>query len=399
MDPDSRRCGCRRQAGPDLGAVLRQFLPGFLAAHPRLPQRKRRLLQRMALCRSGALGHTLAECPACAHREVIPLGCGDRHCPCCQASQARAWLRRQRQALLPVPYYHVVFTLPQQLHPLFLRNQAALYKLLFDCAAATLLDLARTRLQGTPGMTAILHTWGQRLNYHPHLHCIITAGALSDDGQSWHRPRQRRYLFPEAAVGALFRGKFLAGLKQLAATLCWPKEERFEDLKILYHKKWRVYLKRPGGGPEQTLRYLANYTHRVALANSRLRQIDPKKGTVSFTYRDYAAGSVIKQEELTGQEFLARFSRHLLPPRFSKIRHYGLLANNRKAKAVAQVRLLLHSKATLKLLLELQRPADPEEEAILCARCHRAQMQIIALCTPRGTRDLRRRRPVFADSS
>ena len=399
MESDAPRCGHHRPAGLDLGAVLRQFLPRFLAAHPHLPPRKARLLQRMALCRSGALGHIITECPACAHRQALPLGCGDRHCPSCQASHARAWLRRQRQALLPVPYYHVVFTLPHQLHPLLLRNQAVLYKLLFACAAATLLELARTRWQGTPGMTAILHTWGQRLNYHPHLHCLLTAGALSQDGQSWRRPRQRRYLFAEAAAGALFRGKFLAGLKRLAPTLRWPTEERLEDLRALYHLKWRVYLKRPGGGPEQTLRYLANYTHRVAIANSRLQAMDPKKGTVTFSYRDYAAGSVIKTEQLTGQEFLARFSRHLLPPQFAKIRHYGLLANNAKAKAVAQVRLLLHSQATVKLLLELQRPDPPAKDAIVCARCQRGYLQTIALCTPQGTRDLRRRRPLFADSS
>jgi hypothetical protein len=225
-----KACLAGPQAGPDpvkgcgptghsFGAVLRRFLPGFLVAHPRLPARKKRLLQRMALCRSGALGHTLYQCSCCGRRETIPLGCGDRHCPSCQASHSRQWLANQLRWLLPVPYYHVVFTLPQELHLLLLSNQPLLYRQLFDAATATLTECARTRLHGTPGITAVLHSWGQKLNYHPHLHCIITAGALSDDGCTWTRPKQQRYLFPEAALGVLFRGKFMAGLRALGPRL------------------------------------------------------------------------------------------------------------------------------------------------------------------------------------
>jgi hypothetical protein len=392
VNPNFEGRAGRRQDPPGdctIGAVLRHFLPGFLAARPRWPKRQRRILQRMALCRTGALGHTIAECSSCGQRAEIPLGCGDRHCPSCQASHARAWLDRQMQFLLPVPYYHVVFPLPHELHRLLRRNQAALYKLLFDSAAATLLEFARTRLHGTPGLTAILHTWGQRLNYHPHLHCLLTAGALSDDGQSWRRPKQRRYLFPEAAVSALFRGKFLAGLKKLGPSLRWPAGESMASLQPLYQKSWRVYLKRPFGGPEQTLRYLAHYTHRVAIANSRLRRIDQDQGTVCFAYRDYADGSQVKTLELTGEEFIRRFSLHLLPPRFSKIRHYGLLANNRKAQAVAQVRLLLHSLATVELLLRLQQPPKPPVPEPVCPLCHGGHWRIVAVCTPRGTHYLR----------
>ena len=153
MEAACHRRPASSHAGPDLGAVLRQFLPGFLAAHPRLPTRKRRLLQRMALCRSGALGATILQCSGCGHSESIPLGCGDRHCPSCQAAHSRQWLDNQLRWLLPVPYYHVVFTLPQELHPFLLRNQAALYRLLFDCAASTLMEFARSRLGGTPGIS------------------------------------------------------------------------------------------------------------------------------------------------------------------------------------------------------------------------------------------------------
>lgn len=389
-----QRLAASSQAGQDIGAVLRQFLPGFLAAHPHLAARKKRILRRMALCRSGALGHTIYQCSCCATRETIPLGCGDRHCPSCQASHSRRWLESQIQCLLPVPYYHVVFTLPHELHPLLLYNQERLYKLLFDAAAESLLDFARSRLHGTPGITAILHTWGQKLNYHPHLHCIITAGALSDDGLQWTRPKQQRYLFPVAALAALFRGKFMAGLRALAPQLRFPDGCTLESLEPLYKKSWRIYLKRPFGGPEQILRYLANYTHRVAIANSRIRSIDQATGTVQFTYRDYADGASVKALELPGVEFIRRLSLHLLPRGFSKIRHYGLLANNRKSQAIAKARLALHSMAMVKLLLQLTRPAEPVLPA--CSHCQRGQMRLIAICTARGTF---RVRPPVKDSS
>jgi hypothetical protein len=358
---------------------VRQFLPGLLAAQPRLPERKKRLLQRMALCRSGAFGSTLYQCSCCGYAQSIPLGCGDRHCPSCQASRSRQWLDRQCRSLLPVPYFHVVFTLPQQLRPLLLRNQAALYKLLFDCATDSLLAFARRRLGGTPGITAILHTWGQQLNYHPHLHCIITAGALSDDGQRWSRPKQKRYLFPEAALSILFRGKFMAGLRRLEGLLRWPEAQSFVRLRTLYDQQWRVYLKRPFGGPQQALAYLANYTHRVAISNSRLQHLDPHTGTVRFAYRDYADGHRIKSRELPGTEFLARFCRHLLPPRFTRIRHYGILANNRKHRDIPQARLLLLSRRTLAVLLALQTTLIATSKSPICPQCRSGEMQLVSV--------------------
>lgn len=372
---------CRRLAasgaGLDFRAIVRQFLPGLLAAHPRLPERKKRLLERMALCRSGAFGSTLYQCSCCGCSQTIPLGCGDRHCPSCQASRSREWLDRQCRSLLPVPYFHVVFTLPQPLHALLLRNQVVLYKLLFDCAAASLLAFARQRLGGNPGITAILHTWGQQLNYHPHLHCIITAGALSDDGQRWSRPKQQRYLFPEAALSLLFQGKFMAGLRQLQAELRWPEGVSFAQLRTLYDQHWQVYLKRPFGGPQQALAYLANYTHRVAISSSRLQDLDPQAGTVRFAYRDYADGQRIKSRELSGTEFLARFCRHLLPRHFTRIRHYGILANNRKGSEIPQARLLLLSGRTLSVLLALQAGLSATPHPWLCPHCPAGQMQVV----------------------
>jgi hypothetical protein len=384
---------CRRftasAAGLDLGAIVRQFLPGLLAAHPHLPERKKRLLERMALCRSGAFGSTLYQCSCCGYWQSIPLGCGDRHCPSCQASRSREWLQRQCRSLLPVPYFHVVFTLPQPLHSLLLRNQAVLYKLLFDSAAASLLAFSRQRLGGRPGITAILHTWGQQLNYHPHLHCIITAGTLSDDGQNWSRPKQKGYLFPEAALSTLFQGKFMAGLRRMERQLRWPAGLSFAALRSLYDRRWHVYLKRPFGGPQQALSYLANYTHRVAISNSRLQQIDPEAGTVRFAYRDYADGQRIKSRELPGVEFLERFCRHLLPRQFTRIRHYGILANNRKHLDVPQARLLLLSRRTLTILLALQASLGSSQQ--IRPRCRTGQMHILRVIKP--TRSHRCRPP------
>jgi hypothetical protein len=398
MEAACHRPSASSHAGPDFGAVLRQFLPGFLAAHPRLPTRKKRLLQRMALCRSGILGSTIVQCSGCGHQESIPLGCGDRHCPSCQASHSRQWLDQQLRWLLPVPYYHVVFTLPHELHPLLRRNQACLYRLLFDSAAATLLEFARHRLGGAPGITAILHTWGQQLAYHPHLHCIITAGALSDDAQTWTAPKQRRYLFPEAAVAALFRGKFLAGLRALEPSLRLPEPAARPSLDALYKKHWHVYLKRPFGGPQQALAYLAHYTHRVAISNSRIQSLDAHH--VRFSYRDYADARKVKSQALSGPAFIARFCGHILPARFTKIRHYGILANNRKSAVIPQIRLLLHSKKTVALLLHLQKQqslAAAPKPLRQCPCCRQAKMRPVCVFTPCGAR-LCRWRP-FHDTS
>jgi hypothetical protein len=360
--------------------------------------RIKRLLQRMALCRSGTLGSTVLQCSGCGHTQSIPLGCGDRHCPSCQAAHSRQWLDNQLRWLLPVSYYHVVFTLPHELHPLLLLNRAALYRLLFDGAASTLLEFARRRLGGTPGITAILHPWGQQLSYHPHLHCIITAGALSDDAQTWTAPKQRGYLFPEAAVAALFRGKFLAGVRALWPSLRLPEAATRPCFDALYKKHWHVYLKRPFGGPRQALAYLANYTHRVAISNARIQSVDAH--AVRFTYRDYAEARAIKSRELPGRAFLERFCLHILPPRFTKIRHFGILANNRKSAAIPQVRLLLHSKRTVQLLLQLrqqQQLADAAKPPRPCPSCHDGQLLPFCVITPRGVRLCRWRH--FDDSS
>ena len=252
-----------------LGAILRTFLPALLHLL-KLGNHKLRVLRHLAACGTPALGANLFACPQCPHRHWAPRSCGDRHCPRCLAAKSRQWLEKQTRSLLPVTYYHCVFTLPAELNSLVLANQGRLYSLLFDCAAQSLLEFGRTRLHGDLGITAVLHSWGQKLDFHPHLHCIVTGGALSPDGKRWRSPKQRKFLFPVQALGVLFRGKFLAGLRQMLAAgelhLPDPGLKTPATLadwfSLLYNKPWVVYAKRPFGGAQQVLSYLANYTPR-----------------------------------------------------------------------------------------------------------------------------------------
>jgi hypothetical protein len=339
-----------------LGEVLRAFLPS-VAGLLRLGARPLRVLGLLAACGTSALGAHIYQCWACHKWHWAPRSCGDRHCPRCLAAKSRQWLQRQLASLLPVTYYHCVFTLPQPLHMLVLLNPARLYPLLFECASQALLEFGRNRLDGDLGITALLHTWGQQLNLHPHLHCIVTGGALRSDGQRWRCPKQRKFLFPLRPLALLFRGKFLAGLKQM---LDRPNLLRLPDSSFtagplrrawfsnLYAQRWHVYAKRPFGGPEQALAYLANYTHRVALSNRRLVALDPAGQTVTFTYRDYRQASKVQPLTLSAVEFIRRFSWHILPLGLVRIRHYGILANHRRQRDVARARAILQRSSSRK---------------------------------------------------
>jgi len=326
-----------------LGAILRAHLDAHLATH-RVPAHEARILRLLAQCGTGELGFAEYACPDCARVEIVPRGCGNRHCPRCQGRLARAWLERQQADLLDTTYFHAVFTLPHALLPLCVARPVELYRLLFDTAAQTLLRLGRERLGGTVGLSMVLHTWGQQLNLHPHVHAIVTGGALDATGR-WHPGQRRGYLFPVGVMSAIFRGKFLEGLTALkedgavpAPPGGWPKL-----WKTLRQSKWVVYCKRPFAGPEQVLAYLANYTHRVAISERRIEAFDAATRTVSFRWRDYrlTGGDAVKLTTLPVDEFLRRFRRHLLPRGFTKVRHYGLLANNARRKLIPAARAAL----------------------------------------------------------
>jgi hypothetical protein len=333
-----------------VGAVLRASLSAA-HAHLRLGARPLRVLRQLAACGTYQLGAHVVRCEHCQQVHYPPRSCGDRHCPRCLAGKSRRWLQAQLDALLPVRYYHCVFTLPPALHALVQLNPARLYPLLFAAAAQALLELGRNTLGGDLGLTIVLHTWGQTLNFHPHLHCIVTSGALSRDGARWRGCKQRKFLFPVRALAALFRGKFLAGLKPLLADeqnplrlpddLAGDVRARARWRSALHQQRWHLYLKPPFGGPEQVLAYLANYTHRVALSNRRLVRFDRERQTVTFTYRDYRDGAQVKPMTLSAVEFIRRFSWHILPAGLVRIRHYGLLGNNRRHRDIPKARALL----------------------------------------------------------
>jgi hypothetical protein len=356
------------QAKPiTVGEVVCAALPDFAQTH-RLPAHHWKVLRAIAACHTAALGGHQYRCAHCGEEHFVPHSCGNRHCPSCQGLNGARWLEQQTDQLLPIPYFHAVFTLPHELNPLIQHNQAAIYSLLFTSASATLLQLGRNNLRANLGITAVLHTWGQNLSDHYHLHCVVTGGGLSLNGQSWVSLRPN-WLFPVRALSTVFRAKFRDGLQELfdQGQLCFPSAEPglaqpaafARWLAHLCRHKWVVYTKRPFAAPQAVLAYLCRYTHRVAITNSRLETLDLQNGTVTFRCKDYAHGSKLRSMTLSLEEFLRRFCLHILPPRFVKIRHYGLLSNRDRPARIAQARALL-----------AQAPAQCEEpkEAVLAIK-------------------------------
>lgn len=333
----------------EVADIMRAHGDDYRARHSVSPEQAT-VLRRLIACRTAALGGHVDACEACGTVQVSYNSCRDRHCPKCQTTRQIEWVESRQERLLPVPYFHVVFTLPEQLQPLGLKNRRVLYDLLFRAASETLLELAADprRLGAQIGFTAVLHTWGQNLLFHPHLHCVVTGGGLSQDGQQWVAGRED-YFLPVQVLRHLFRGKFLARLKaayqagqlMLAGSvdsLRDPAEFR-QLLGTLYRQPWVVYAKPPFGGAEQVYRYLGRYTHRVAISNSRLVALTADR--VTFRYKDYADGARQKQMTLDADEFLRRFLLHVLPKGFVRIRHYGLLAGRNVDTKLAECRRLL----------------------------------------------------------
>ena len=299
-----------------------------------------KVLLAIARCRTAALGGHLDECTRCGHRAISYNSCRNRHCPKCQAGARERWLEKRRRELLPTPYVHVVFTLPRHLAPLVLQNQKFIYDLLFRTSAETLLEVARDpqHLGAGIGFFSVLHTWSQKLELHPHVHCVVPAGGLSADHTRWIKPRYDFFL-PVGVLGSVFRGKFYAALKRAfqdgrlnfhgsLKLLAQPKIFA-AWLRPMFRKGWVVYAKRPFGGPEHVLRYLGRYTHRVAISNHRL--VSFAAGEVTFRWRDSAHNNEQKLLSLSLDEFLRRFLLHVLPKGFVRIRHFGFLANRRRA--------------------------------------------------------------------
>ena len=341
----------------EVADILRRHGEAFRRAHAgRLSLGQLKVMSAIEACRTAVMGGHVARCDDCAHLAVAYNSCRNRHCPKCQGAAAQAWLADREADLLPVAYYHVVFTLPAAIGAIAFQNKAVVYDILFKTAAETLLTIAADpkRLGARIGLTSVLHTWGSALTPHPHVHCIVPGGGLSPDGERWIACRKGFFL-PVRVLSRLFRRLFLEKLGQahVAGRLAFfndlaplAEPDAFEaHLAPLRRAEWVVYAKRPFGGPEAVLAYLARYTHRVAIANSRLINLDEKG--VTFRWKDYRARDTatgkewIKTMTLPAEEFLRRFLLHVLPRGFHRIRHYGLLASGRRAANIARIRNLI----------------------------------------------------------
>jgi hypothetical protein len=334
----------------EVADIFRRHGPAYAHAHDgHLGRVERRVMSAIALCRTAALGGHIEACDDCRHSRVAYNSCRNRHCPKCQTAAREQWLADRQADLLPVPYFHVVFTVPQQVAEIAFHNKAVVYAILFDAVAATLKTLGADprHLGGEIGFLAILHTWGQALTHHPHIHCLIPGGALVG-GNRWLACRPRFFL-PIRVLSRLFRRLFLerlqaahrAGRLRFSGALA-----RLDDpdafaasIRALRRKDWIVYSKPPFGSPEHVLAYLGRYTHRVAIANSRLVSADDTG--VSFRWRDYRRGNASRVMSLAPDEFIRRFLIHTLPDGFHRIRHYGFLANGCRRARVATIRQLL----------------------------------------------------------
>jgi predicted Zn-ribbon and HTH transcriptional regulator len=309
-----------------------------------------KVLDAIARCRTAALGGHRDQCSDCGYQAISYNSCRNRHCPKCQTSARDQWLRRRQQELLPVGYYHLVFSVPHTLVPLMWQNQRILFALLFEAAASTLLEVAADprHLGAQLGVLAILHTWGQTLQPHPHIHCVVPGGGLSLDHTSWIGSPSGFFL-PVRVLSRVFRGKFLAGLRAAFSHHqlrffgdCLPlaEEKNFARfLRGLFRQEWVVYSRPPFGGPQHVLHDLARYTHRVAISNQRLLSVADHR--VSFRWKDYAHGSKNRTMTLSAEEFLRRFLQHVLPKGFPRIRSFGFLANRRRQQLLPLCRWLL----------------------------------------------------------
>jgi len=283
-----------------------------------------RTLGALQRCRTAALGGHVDKCDHCGHIRISYNSCRNRHCPKCQNTQREAWIEKRKQDLLPVAYFHVVFTVPDKLNGLFLHEPVLMYNMLFQCAWQTIAQFSYTNLHAETGMFAILHTWGQNLSLHPHIHCVIPGGGV-DYKNHWRQTKVSEkgkvFLFPVKNLSAVFRGKFISAMQQQL-----PQDKK--AISELYKTPWVVYAKEPFAGPHQVVEYLGRYTHKVAISNHRLIGMDDSG--VTFRWRDYRDNKE-KIMTLQGAEFLRRFSRHILPKRFVRIRHYGLLSASKRA--------------------------------------------------------------------
>lgn len=325
-----------------------------------------RTLSAIKNCRTRAMGGRVEQCDSCGKRHLFYNSCRNRHCPSCQGHKREEWIRAREAELLPVPYYHVVFTIPGELNTLALHKPRLLYSILFKTAWATLRQFGKT--EGLQlGMIAVLHTWGQNLSLHPHLHCIVPSVGIDDNGNSSIAGKNKKFLYSVKALSKVYRAKFVAELRinHLGNQALYDQ---------LFTKKWVVYAKRPFGSPKSVIEYLGRYTHKIAISNYRIKAITDTH--VSFSYKDYKSNAKKKLMTLTHQEFVRRFAQHILPKRFMRIRHYGILSSTYKRKKLPELQKRLGSKTLPHIKTKSLKG--------ICPTCKKGRLKVILEFDSRG---------------
>jgi hypothetical protein len=378
--PLAKLAAGEKRSRPELADVFGQYGESYEQTH-QVSAAEHKVIRAVRVCRTQELGGHLDRCDACGFERPAYNSCRNRHCPKCQSLAKAQWLEKQTSELLPVGYFHLVFTLPHEFNRLILAHKKIVLALLFKAVSETLLEFGQTRLKGTLGIIAVLHTWDQTLKDHFHLHCLVPAGALSFDHSRWTAAR-KNFLFPVKALSRVFRGKFLALLQHACAKGKIPPAHK--EINASRQKSWVVYAKKPFGSPHTVLDYLGRYTHRVALSNNRILQVE--NGEVTLSYRDRKDGNRKKTIPLKAQEFIRRFLLHVLPDGFMRIRHFGFLANRSKKQTLAQCRKLLKLDPVLP-----QSPIVSAKDLLLkitgadlsrCPCCHEGTMIVVGDLPP-----------------
>jgi Putative transposase/Transposase zinc-binding domain len=373
----------------EVADVFRLYGAEYRRDHPGLPTVQHRAMRAIERCRTDALGGHLQQCNHCGHRVISYNSCRNRNCPKCQCSAAKRWVAQRHNEILPIPYFHLVFTVPKEIAQIALGNQKVLYSILFRSVARTLLQVSQNHFSAEIGFLAILHTWGQNLNYHPHIHCIVTGGAWNDNQQRWIAGRKKFFL-PIAVLSKVFRGKFLASLRAVYAIgklnfsgkLSHLNTRRClnDFLNPVAKTSWVVYCKPPFGGPSQVLKYLGRYTHRIAISNSRL--INSSNGSVTFRWKDYRDQSKSKIMTLPAHEFIRRFLMHVLPSRFVRIRYYGFLSNCKRGSSLENIRSFLSNLKACQIFSTPTPSCLHHSESFLCPKCKQGCMITVQLLPP-----------------
>ncbi len=390
----SNTTGCRATV-----QQLLQQMPGWKGV---TAPGSHKVLSRIERCRTADLGYHAYRCTDsdCGAMQYVYHSCRNRHCPGCGNSKKEEWIEARMKELLPVKYYHAVFTMPHQLNSLVMGNRKAMFSLLFDAASYTLRKFAGDAqyLGAQPGIIAVLHTWGQQLSFHPHIHCIVSGGGIDKD-KRWKEAvkAKHKFLFPTKAVQEVYRAYFLKQLQQhIDKGIVTLSEEQHKDWltlrTALYEMDWIVEFREPMGGPAQVLEYLGRYTHKVAISNHRIKHIDADNN-VTFEYKDYRDGAKKKVMTLAGEEFLRRYEQHILPARFCKIRHYGYLGNYKRKQRVNEVLQQMdkpqHAQQ-LQVSMQVRMIEKYGADAMLCKCCKKAKLELLYVVDIRGRKEVQR---------